>query len=55
MLGIDAYMIASGGWKLSRENVDKLIPDLHDLMSGLPRRHADRAFLLRQYQLSSCY
>jgi hypothetical protein len=36
MLGIDAYMIASGGWKLSRENVDKLIPDLHDLMSGLP-------------------
>jgi hypothetical protein len=36
MLGIDAYMIASGGWKLSRENVEKLIPDLHDLMSGLP-------------------
>ncbi len=36
MLGIDAYMIASGGWKLSRENVDKLIPDLHELMSGLP-------------------
>jgi hypothetical protein len=36
MLGIDAYMIASGGWKLSRENVEKLIPDLHELMSGLP-------------------
>jgi hypothetical protein len=36
MLGIDAYMIASGGWKLSCENVEKLIPDLHDLMSGLP-------------------
>ena len=36
MLGIDAYMIASGGWKLSCENVEKLIPDLHELMSGLP-------------------
>ncbi len=36
LLGIDAYMIAKGGWKLSRENVDKLIPDLHELLSGLP-------------------
>ncbi len=27
MLGIDAYMIAKGGWKLTRENVDKLLPD----------------------------
>jgi hypothetical protein len=36
MLGIDSYMIATGSWKLSRENVDKLIPDLHELMSGLP-------------------
>jgi hypothetical protein len=36
MLGIDSYMIATGGSKLSRENVDKLIPDLHELMSGLP-------------------
>jgi hypothetical protein len=36
LLGIDAYMIAKGGWKLNRENVDKLIPDLHELLSGLP-------------------
>jgi hypothetical protein len=36
LLGIDAYMIAKGGWKLSRENVDKLIPDLHELLGGLP-------------------
>jgi hypothetical protein len=36
MLGIDSYIIAKGGWKLTRENVDKLIPDLHELMSGLP-------------------
>ncbi len=36
MLGIDAYMIAKGGWKLTRENVDKLLPDLHELLGGLP-------------------
>ncbi len=36
MLGIDASMIASGGWKLTRENVDKLIPDLHELLGSLP-------------------
>ncbi len=36
MLGIDSYMIATGGWKLSRENVDKLIPDLHELLTSLP-------------------
>jgi hypothetical protein len=29
-------MIATGGWKITRENIDKLIPDLHELMSGLP-------------------
>jgi hypothetical protein len=34
MLEIDAYMIASGGWKLSRENVEKLIPDLHGTYPG---------------------
>ncbi len=36
MLGIDAYMIASRGWKLTRENVDKIIPDLHELLGSLP-------------------
>ncbi len=36
MLGIDASMIASGGWKLTRENVDKLIPDLRELLGCLP-------------------
>jgi hypothetical protein len=29
-------MIASGGWKLTRDNVDKLIPDLHELLGSLP-------------------
>jgi hypothetical protein len=36
MLGIDSYMIATGGWKITRKNNDNLIPDLHELMSGLP-------------------
>jgi hypothetical protein len=36
MLGIEASMIASGGWKLTRENVDKLIPDLRELLGSLP-------------------
>jgi hypothetical protein len=35
-LGLDAYKIAKGGWKLSKENVDKLLPDLKDLLSTLP-------------------
>ncbi len=26
-LGLDAYKIATGGWKLSKENVDKVLPD----------------------------
>jgi hypothetical protein len=36
MLGIDASMIASGGWKPTRENVDKLILDLRELLGSLP-------------------
>jgi uncharacterized membrane protein YgcG len=35
-LGLDAYQIANGGWKLSKENVDKLLPDLKDLLSTVP-------------------
>jgi hypothetical protein len=35
-LGANSYNIARGGWKITRENVDKLIPDLKELMSGLP-------------------
>jgi hypothetical protein len=26
-LGLDAYQLAKGGWKLTKENVDKIIPD----------------------------
>jgi hypothetical protein len=35
-LGIDSYMLAKSGWKITRENIEKLIPDLKDLMSSLP-------------------
>ncbi len=35
-LGVNSDNIATGGWKLTRVNVDKLIPDLKDLMSSLP-------------------
>jgi hypothetical protein len=36
MLGIDSYMLATGGWKVCRENIDKLIPDLRKILSGIP-------------------
>jgi hypothetical protein len=29
-LGLDAFRISKGGWKLSKDNVDKLLPDLKD-------------------------
>jgi hypothetical protein len=35
-LGIDSYMLAKGGWKITRENIEKLIPDLKELMGSLP-------------------
>ncbi len=35
-LGIDSYQLAKGGWKITCENIEKLIPDLKELMSSLP-------------------
>jgi hypothetical protein len=35
-LGANSYNIARGGWKITRENVDKLIPDLKEIMGSLP-------------------
>jgi hypothetical protein len=35
-LGLDAYRISKGGWKLSKDNVDKLLPDLKDLLGTVP-------------------
>jgi hypothetical protein len=35
-LGVETYKLATGGWKLSRESVDKLILDLKEILSSLP-------------------
>jgi hypothetical protein len=35
-LGNDSYTLAKGGWKITRENIEKLIPDLKGLISSLP-------------------
>jgi hypothetical protein len=35
-LGIVSYMLATSGWKITRDNIEKLIPDLKELMSSLP-------------------
>jgi hypothetical protein len=36
IIGIDSYMLAKGGWKVTRENIDKLIPDLREILTGTP-------------------
>jgi hypothetical protein len=36
-LGANSYTLAKGGWKLTRENVEKIIPDLKEMMGSLPR------------------
>jgi len=35
-LGVDTHKIARGGWKLTKENVDHLIRDLVEVLSGAP-------------------
>ncbi len=35
-LGLDAYQLAKGGWKLTKDNVDKIIPDLRDVLGSVP-------------------
>jgi hypothetical protein len=34
-LGVNAYRLATGGWKLSKDSVDLLIPDLVETLEGL--------------------
>jgi hypothetical protein len=34
---VETYNLATGGWKLTKENIDKILPDLRELLSGLPR------------------
>jgi hypothetical protein len=35
-LGLDAYQLAKGGWKLTKDNVDKILPDLRDVLGSVP-------------------
>ncbi len=36
MLGVDSYKIAAGGWKISKESVDSLLPELRTQLGTLP-------------------
>jgi hypothetical protein len=35
-LGLDAYQLAKGGWKLTKENVEQILPDLKDVLGSVP-------------------
>ncbi len=35
-LGLDSYMLVTSGWKITKDNIEKLIPDLKELKSSLP-------------------
>jgi hypothetical protein len=35
-LGVDTYKHAQGGWKVTKDSVDKLIPDLKESLSTVP-------------------
>jgi hypothetical protein len=37
-LGVETYQLVKGGWKVSKENIDKLIPDLKENLSSLPAK-----------------
>jgi hypothetical protein len=45
-LVVETYKLATGGWKLSRESLDKLIPDLKELLSSLPSKTPVISFCL---------
>jgi hypothetical protein len=35
-LGVDTYKHAQGGWKVTKDSIDKLIPDLKNTLSSVP-------------------
>jgi hypothetical protein len=45
-LDVETYKLATGRWKLSRESLDKLIPDLKELLSSLPSKTPVISFCL---------
>jgi len=51
-LGVDTYKLTHGGWKLSRENVDYLIPELSEVSTA---RYTSNLFLLGQQFVFMCY
>jgi hypothetical protein len=36
-LGIDSYKLTSPGWKLNKENAEKIIPDLKEVLEPIPK------------------
>ncbi len=34
--GLDSYQITKSGWKITKENVEKLLPDLRDVLGSVP-------------------
>jgi hypothetical protein len=36
-LGIDSYKLATPGWKLNKENVEKIVPDLKEILETIPQ------------------
>jgi hypothetical protein len=37
-LGVETYQLVKGGWKVSKENIDQLIPVLKEILSSLPAK-----------------
>jgi hypothetical protein len=37
-LGVETYQLVKGGWKISKENIDKLIPDLKEFSAASQRK-----------------
>jgi hypothetical protein len=37
-LGVETYQLVKGGWKISKDNIDKMIPDLKEILSSLPAK-----------------
>jgi hypothetical protein len=36
-LGIDSYKLATPGWKLNKENAEKIVPDLKEILETIPQ------------------
>jgi hypothetical protein len=50
-LGVDTYKHARGGWKVTKDSIDKLIPDLKNTLSAVPPDTPVVFFLSQQFKL----